>query len=179
MELNTIGIKLSDKQTEKILEGLSRKLSRMLPKGAQFDVKVCAEKNGRVKAEVTVRHVGYYAKGVGWSETHNLQESVNEAIADLKRKIRKVKTRRLSSKQRAAGLSEIIGMLEEERTAMDDRAQGEVRKVKQVELMMMTSEEAIEQMELLGHNFFLFQNESGAPCVLYTRPDGYGILVGS
>ena len=43
----------------------------------------------------------------------------------------------------------------------------------------MTELEAIEQMELLGHGFFMFKNqESGAINVLYRRDNGgYGVLV--
>jgi len=43
----------------------------------------------------------------------------------------------------------------------------------------MDVDDAITQMELLGHNFFLFMNaENNAMCVLYRRNDGtYGLLV--
>ncbi len=42
----------------------------------------------------------------------------------------------------------------------------------------MQVEDAIAQMELLGHSFFLFLNEeTGTMCVLYVRADGgYGLL---
>jgi len=43
----------------------------------------------------------------------------------------------------------------------------------------MTTEEAIEQMELLGHQFFVFLNaEEGGINVIYRRRDGdYGLII--
>lgn len=51
-------------------------------------------------------------------------------------------------------------------------------KTKAVELKPMTAEEAILQMELLGHDFFVFSSaESEAVSVLYRRNDGdYGLI---
>jgi putative sigma-54 modulation protein len=49
---------------------------------------------------------------------------------------------------------------------------------KQISLVPMSEEEAIDQMELLGHSFFIFYNaESAKLGVLYRREDGnYGVL---
>lgn len=49
---------------------------------------------------------------------------------------------------------------------------------KQVSLIPMSEEEAIDQMELLGHDFFIFYNaETARIGVLYRREDGnYGVL---
>ena len=42
---------------------------------------------------------------------------------------------------------------------------------------MMSEQEAILQMQLLGHSFFVFLSEQGRVCVLYQRKDGgYGLL---
>jgi putative sigma-54 modulation protein len=43
----------------------------------------------------------------------------------------------------------------------------------------MSPEEAILQMNLLGHQFFVFNDDqTGATCVVYTRHDGgYGLIV--
>ena len=58
-------------------------------------------------------------------------------------------------------------------------AQSEILRRKQVELIPMNEEEAIEQLELLDHNFYMFMNaESTQVNVLYRRDNGgYGILV--
>ncbi|GAB4280877.1 MAG: ribosome-associated translation inhibitor RaiA [Coriobacteriia bacterium] len=53
-----------------------------------------------------------------------------------------------------------------------------VVKTKRVPAHPMTEDEAILQLELLGHDFFLFKHaETGAPTVLYRRADGdYGMI---
>lgn len=58
-------------------------------------------------------------------------------------------------------------------------AEPEVVRHKQVQLEPMTEEEAIDQMELLGHAFFMFLNgQTGNVNVLYRRSEGnYGVLV--
>ena len=62
-------------------------------------------------------------------------------------------------------------MFEEERGA-------QVR-TKQFDLKPMTVEEAILQMNLLEHNFFVFENQDTEKiCVAYKRDDGdYGLIV--
>jgi putative sigma-54 modulation protein len=41
----------------------------------------------------------------------------------------------------------------------------------------MSKEEAVLQMELLGHNFYVFEDEEGETGVVYKRKDGnYGLL---
>ena len=50
-------------------------------------------------------------------------------------------------------------------------------KTKQFVLKPMTPEEAVEQLELIGHDFFVFRNESGQINVVYRRRDGdYGVI---
>lgn len=43
--------------------------------------------------------------------------------------------------------------------------------------MMMTDDEAIVQMEMLGHSFFVYLDEDGFTKVLYRRKNGYGVLI--
>ena len=61
----------------------------------------------------------------------------------------------------------------------EDEDKSEVVRRKEVSLIPMSEEEAIDQMELLGHSFFIFFNaETAKVCVLYRREDGnYGLLV--
>lgn len=57
-------------------------------------------------------------------------------------------------------------------------AEEEIVKVKRFPLRPMSAKEATMQMDLLGHEFFLFKNaESGGVNVVYKRKDGgYGLL---
>jgi putative sigma-54 modulation protein len=53
-----------------------------------------------------------------------------------------------------------------------------IARVKRFEVWPMNADEAIEQMELLGHDFFIFFNaDEGGVNVIYRRRDGnYGLL---
>ena len=52
-------------------------------------------------------------------------------------------------------------------------------RTKSFRLKPMSAEEAILQMNLLGHQFFMFEDQdTGETCVVYTRKDGaYGLIV--
>ena len=60
----------------------------------------------------------------------------------------------------------------------DEAPVGEIVRVKRFDLWPMNEAEAIEQMELLGHDFFLFYNaDEAAINLVYRRRDGnYGLL---
>jgi putative sigma-54 modulation protein len=60
----------------------------------------------------------------------------------------------------------------------EDLVLGKVVREKRFPIQVMTVEEAVEQMELLGHNFFLFQDgEDQGMALLYRRRDGdYGLI---
>ncbi|MBE9507902.1 MAG: HPF/RaiA family ribosome-associated protein, partial [Chloroflexi bacterium] len=59
-----------------------------------------------------------------------------------------------------------------------EEPEGEIVRVKRFEVLPMSPEEAIEQMELLGHRFYVFMNaDEEAINVVYRRDDGnYGLL---
>jgi putative sigma-54 modulation protein len=61
---------------------------------------------------------------------------------------------------------------------MEEPVEAEIVRTKQFSLKPMTAEEAIDQLELLGHDFFVFFNaDSAAVNVLYRRHDNnYGLL---
>jgi len=60
----------------------------------------------------------------------------------------------------------------------EEAEEAEIVRTKQFSLKPMTAEEAIDQLELLGHDFFVFFNaEYGMVNVLYRRHDNnYGLL---
>ena len=61
---------------------------------------------------------------------------------------------------------------------MDEPVEEEIVKRKKIYLKPMDEEEAIMQMELLGHTFFVFKNvETDTVCVIYKRHDeNYGLI---
>ena len=104
------------------------------------------------------------------------------AVDDLKRKLRKLKTY-LVDKKRKGGIDQIASMLEPiEEVTMDDfesydSSAADIQRKKNIQLQMMTDDEAIVQMEMLGHSFFVYLAPDGRTCVIYKRGKGYGQLI--
>ena len=93
-------------------------------------------------------------------------------IDSIERQIRKNKTR-LEKRFRAGAFDEYFGD-----EATEEEPEFRIR-TKTFSFKPMSVEEAILQMNLLGHQFFVFENsDSGDTCVVYTRKDGaYGLIV--
>ena len=114
------------------------------------------------------------------SDFYNAVDSLEEL---LKRKIRKQKEKKVSKRLRGANKFEEIknseGFIElsNMQLAKGDDAPQVVRE-KVIELNMMTVEEAAEQMELVGHDFYLFRDaDTGTASVIYRRrDDNYGVI---
>ena len=100
--------------------------------------------------------------------------AIDEATAQIERKIRKNKTRLAKNLRAEAVLPE----LPEEFEAHEEGTFDIVR-TKRFTVKPMSVEEAILQMNLLGHSFFVFRNTDfgDAICVVYRRNNGgYGII---
>lgn len=111
-------------------------------------------------------------------QTYDMYESLDRAVDVLERRIRKHKSK-LQTKYRNAENQSIrfenIAALEKEEKESDEP---KIVKTKRFFLKPMTSEEAVLQMDLLGHNFFVFMDgETGETNVVYKRKDGnYGLI---
>ena len=104
--------------------------------------------------------------------TDDMYTSIDFVVDKLERQIRKQKTR-LS--RRNGGSVRFAEVADDDFNVSDD---GTLVKVKKFGVKPMNSEEAILQMDLLGHNFFVYQDaDSSKVNVVYKRKDGnYGLL---
>ena len=104
-------------------------------------------------------------------EGQDFYATVDTALDKLERQIRKNKTRLERNK-----VVDKIDMSYFEET--DDEEEQKIVKRKKIEVKPMDEEEAILEMELLGHDFFFFKNtDTGKTAVIYKRKDGaYGII---
>ena len=100
--------------------------------------------------------------------------AVDKTIDKLERQVRKNKTR-LMSKQVKPSYDFNFDSIELEK---DEKETNKIVKRKTIEVKPMNEEEAILQMELLGHQFYMYKDdETNAPCVVYKRNDGnYGVI---
>ena len=119
--------------------------------------------------EVTIYYGGTIFRCEEGADT--FQTAIDEALEALERQIRKNKTR-LEKRLRPAAFDPIPGDTEE-------AEEGEFKiRTKYIPVKPMSVEEAILQMNLLKHQFFVFRDaETEKPCVVYCRKDGnYGLI---
>lgn len=136
--------------------------------------------------EVTIPMPNLLLRG---EERHDdLYAAIDLVVDKLERQIRKYKTK-INRKNRQGGSAKHI-FAEMERDATQTQLEAEVAeegdddegveivRTKQFDLKPMDSEEAILQMDMLGHTFYVFENaSSGDTNVVYRRRDGrYGLI---
>ncbi len=157
--------------TEAIKNYIEDKLSRMdkyFDDPAKVETKVVFSVNGiDQKLEVTINGNKYFIRA---EEVHpDLYAAIDIVIDKLERQFRKYKTKLLNKQKLEIIENEIEDYFEEEE---------KVVRRKELHLKPMDEEEAITQMELLEHTFFVFKNsETNKINVIYKRKDGnYGVL---
>ena len=107
-------------------------------------------------------------------ESHSDLYAAIDIVSDkIERQIRKNKTRMNKRTSKGEDLGFDLSFDE-----MKEDEESNIVKRKEIEMKPMSEEEAILQMNLIGHEFFVFKNvESGEVDVLYKRKDGnYGII---
>jgi len=126
----------------------------------------------RQRIEVTIPIEGYILRGE--EETTDMYTSIDLVMEKLERQIEKYKTR-LIKKVKSAGVKDIAFVPLEKPVV--DNAPILVR-TKRFSIKPMNIDEAIMQMNLLGHSFFVFSNsETDEVNVVYCRKDGnYGLI---
>lgn len=119
--------------------------------------------------EVTIPIKKYILRAEEANE--DLYASIDLVVEKLERQIRKNKNRIKERKVKDLSLVAFDNIVEEE-------SKSTIVKRKSVEMKPMDEEEAVLQMELLGHEFFVFKDiDTGSVSVLYKRNDGnYGII---
>ena len=112
------------------------------------------------------------------SKGEDIYSAVDLALDKLERQVRKFKTR-VKEKDNKSGINEIFAknMFDAENLDKEIKASKLVRN-KEVELEPMTLDEAMEQLELTGHDFFIYQDKGTHKVnVIYVRDDGdYAVI---
>ena len=152
------------------------KLERYFKTDADVSVVFSVEKD-RNKVELTVRSGSTILRVA--ESTSDMLASIDAAVTSMERQIRKNKTR--LEKRLRQGAFERVAQEEEPSSFGEVAEEGEFKLVrtKRFPIKPMTQEEAILQMNLLGHTFFAFKDENldGAFAVVYKRNDGgYGLI---
>ena len=146
------------------------KLERYFTPETEIHVTLSVEKD-RQKIEVTIPMKGNIVRAEQVSSDMYVSIDLVEEI--IERQLRKYKNKLVDKKQSATSLSQAFV---EEEIVVDDSVQ--ITRTKKFAMKPMDPEEACVQMELLGHNFFVFRNaETDEVNVVYKRKGNtYGII---
>ena len=109
--------------------------------------------------------------------TSDMYASIDAAVSDIERQIRKNKTRLARRIRQDAFVrsAEVTSFAPES----EDTDAYQIIRIKEFPMKPMTRDEAILQMNLLGHAFYAFEDaDSGDTCVVYKRSSGsYGLII--
>ncbi len=170
MKVTTLGRKFN--VTEDLKQKVELKLSKLdkfFGEEATANVTMRSQKNKEI-LEITITHKGRMFRSEVSDDT--ILNALDKSIDIIERQIRKNKTR-LEKQLKSASFDafdETIRDLEEEEIV--------ITKTKKFVVDAMSAEEAVLQMNLLGHNFFLFRNaDNGQINVAYKKGNGeYGLI---
>ncbi len=157
------------------VEKKTSRLDRYLPNIQEARVELSIEKvksaQARQVAQITVRsNNGTILRAE--ERSHDIFASIDAVTDKMYRQIARFKGRR---QDRRGHINEEPLPIEEE---MEEEEAPRIVRVKRFTMTPMDPDEAVEQMELLGHDFFVFYNpETESVNVVYRRTDGnYGLL---
>ena len=151
------------------------KLDRFFKSEAEAFVTYSIER-GRFRAEITIKNGGLYYRA---SElTQDMYASIDSGVAAIERQIRRNKTR--LAKRLREGVIEHEEMPAYAAAAEEEDLDSfQIVRSKRFSIKPMSPEEAILQMNLLDHEFFVFRNmdENDAIAIVYKRKQGgYGLI---
>ena len=154
------------------IEDKLQKLDKYFTPEMEAKVTLGTQKN-RMYAEITIPSKGVIFRAEQGST--DMYVSIDLTVDVLERQIRKYKSRIVEKHRADVNFSE--SFLKEENPLYDS---GDIRisRTKRIDLIPMDPEEACMQMELLGHDFYVFYNmENEMVNVIYKRKDGsYGLI---
>ncbi len=168
-----------EKAAQEYIRGKLNKLERHLPDITEVKVELVQEMTksaeNRFVAQVTINSHGTLLRGEERAST--VYAAIDIVVDVLNRQIERFKDKLYRSRRRISPFRRELAA-EELQEEMVEESQSKIVKVKRFPVKPMTPEEAVDQMELLSHDFFIFFNpESNRFAVLYRRGDGnYGLI---
>ncbi len=150
------------------------KLERHLKDPTRVEVELAVERNPSI-AENQVAEATVWTKGPvlrARESSSDMKASIDQLADKLQRQVKRYRQKRRRRYSRSD--TELVAGV----PVVPDEAEPLIVKSKQFPVKPMSPEEAVLQLELVGHDFFVFKNaDSGEVNVLYRRRDAnYGLI---
>ncbi len=154
---------------ESHVEKKIKKLDKFFKDDANATVTLSTQKDNQ-KAELTITYEGMLYRAE--VTTLDLYKSIDKVVELLERQIRKQKTK-LEKRLKTGAF-----VIEDNAEPIEEEKEFKIVKTKTYSAKPMSANEAILQMNLLGHSFYIFEDsDSNGTCVVYKRNDGdYGLI---
>ena len=175
MNINIIGRQVNVRDDMKALvEKKLAKFDRYFPNGADATVTFKRERDLE-RVELTISVVGTLFRAE--ESTSEFRTSLTRCIDVIEGQIRKNKTR-LEKRMKSSFAAAEAAVFAQGEAPVEEEGVFDIR-VKTFPMKPMTPEEAILQMNLLGHTFYAFEDaDNGETCVVYKRNAGsYGLII--
>jgi putative sigma-54 modulation protein len=152
------------------------KLDRQLHELTQVELELAVEKNPSIAAN-QVAEATVWTKGPvlrAREASSDMKASIDQLTEKLLRQVSHYRDKRTRRNARHAGNGAPQGGI----PTVADETEPQIVKTKQFPVKPMTAEEAVLQLELVGHDFFVFQNADTSDVnVVYRRHGGgYGLI---
>lgn len=163
---------LADSSKEKILDKV-KKLDKFFDDDATECKIVVSEIKEDMIVEITFPYKGFIIRAE--DQNHDMLTAVDNCLSNIDRQIRKNKTK-LSKRLRDSGFENYTAI--DKAPDVEEEQEFKIIKTKRFSAKPMMAEEAILQMNMLGHSFFIFTNpDTMAPNIVYKRKDGNYALI--
>ena len=147
-------------------------ISGMFHEDTIFNVYI-VKRDKDYKCEIKVQRGKDFIRSEETGKT--IEFAVDNAINTLKKRVRKVKSMKITKKR---GNETLRNTVVDEADDTSEVVDWKIERRKFIDLEVMSEEDAIISLEALNHSFFLFKNRDldNKVCVVYRREVGYGLL---
>lgn len=157
---------------EKKVGKVERYFDQEINATAHVNLRTYSDNTAVVEVTIPLKNLTVRAE----EDSQDLYGSIDLVVDKLERQIRKHKTK-LNRRSRETGLLP-DSVFDESPAENDNEENINIARSKRVSLKPMNDEEAVLQMEMLGHDFFIFEDaDTDSTSIVYRRKDGdYGLI---
>ena len=175
MKFNIIGrnINVSEK-TKAHIEKKFGKLSKFFADDATANVTLSSRKDDyTIEVTIPIKNSIIRAE----ETSGDLYVSIDLVEEIIERQIKRHRTKLIDKTQNADAFSVLFE--DDNDSSLEEEDELRIEKIKKFDFKPMSPEEACLQMDLLGHNFFVFKDDrTNETCVVYKRKNkGYGLII--